>query len=44
MALHHKALMKISDEESLLQKMGVELQSLDFRMLRNGRAVRVSER
>jgi len=26
---HHKALMKISDEESLLRKMGVELQSLD---------------
>ena len=26
---HHKALMKINDEESLLQKMGVELQSLD---------------
>ncbi len=26
---HHKALMKINDEESLLRKMGVELQSLD---------------
>src|SRR6266850_1070509 len=26
---HHKALMKIKDEESLLRKMGVELQSLD---------------
>src|SRR6266851_4408554 len=26
---HHKALMKINDEESLLQKTGVELQSLD---------------
>jgi Fe-S oxidoreductase len=26
---HHKALMKINDEVSLLQKMGVELQSLD---------------
>ena len=26
---HHKALMKFSDEESLLRKMGVELESLD---------------
>ncbi len=26
---HHKALMKINDEESLLRKMGVDLQSLD---------------
>jgi Fe-S oxidoreductase len=26
---HHKALMKMNDEESLLRKMGVELQSLD---------------
>jgi len=26
---HHKALMKMNDEESLLQKMGMELQSLD---------------
>jgi Fe-S oxidoreductase len=26
---HHKALMKINDEESLLKKMGVELESLD---------------
>lgn len=26
---HHKSLMKMSDEESLLQKMGCELQSLD---------------
>jgi Fe-S oxidoreductase len=26
---HHKALMKMSNEESLLRKMGVELQSLD---------------
>jgi Fe-S oxidoreductase len=26
---HHKALMKINDEESLLRKMGMELQSLD---------------
>jgi Fe-S oxidoreductase len=26
---HHKALMKMNDEESMLRKMGVELQTLD---------------
>ena len=41
---HHKALMKMNDEEALLRKMGADLKNSRLRLLRNGRPLRVRER
>ena len=38
---HHKAIMKMTDEESLLRKMGAEVQCARRRLLRHGRPVRL---
>ena len=41
---HHKALMKMTDEESLLKKMGAQVTVARCRLLRHGRPVRLRRR
>ena len=38
---HHKSVMKMTDEEAILRKMGIDFQTSRARLLRNGRSLRL---